>query len=128
MLRRPYFFCLYKRNRGKKIHSRGRAFYKAALPLENPPPPKNESLSGLTVGQGAPRLLPLPNIRVQAVLPRDAGTSCSAGGVHRGGCMCLREQTLNASPMGRFLAYFFWTSKRSRPPEGVGTYSSSSNS
>ena len=33
MLRRPDFFCLRKRNRGKKTAIKGRAFYKDALPL-----------------------------------------------------------------------------------------------
>ena len=151
MLRRPYFFCLYKRNRGKKIHSRGRAFYKAALPLENPPPPKMGDLSGLTVGQGASRPLPLPNTPVQAVLyrkqlprrprvwppyepkfdgsfvgggprmsrcrqfyPVQKSQTRSAGGVHRGGRMSLREQSLSASPTGRFLGDFFWAMRERR--------------
>ena len=60
-LRGPYFFCSYKRNMEKKIRIGERAFYKAALSPMYPSPPKPETLSGLTVGQGAPRPLPLPN-------------------------------------------------------------------
>ena len=89
MLRRPYFFCLYKRNRGKKIHLRGRAFHKAALPLKNPPPPKMGRLPGLAVGQGATRPLPLPNVPVQALLPRIAAANVRRG---RGAKGAARER------------------------------------
>ena len=157
MLRRPYSFCSYKKNRGRKIRIGGGLFTKPPVrvgtmtsrcallassqvpaqllrsldsatgggrskPPYVPPPPKMGNLSGLTVGQGAPRPLPLPNTRVQAVLSRLAGTSCSAGGVHRGGCMCLREQTLNASPMRVFLPILSARSER-MGPRRVGNFS-----
>ena len=35
--------------------------------------------------------------------------------------MSLREQSLSASPMGRFLAYFFCTSKRNRACGAFGS-------
>ena len=90
MLRRPYFFCLYKRNRGKKIQIRGRAFYKAALPLIDPPPPKIVSLSGLAVGQGAPRPLPLPNgaCAGSATQYRSCKRAVREGYIGEGACLC----------------------------------------
>ena len=39
--------------------------------------------------------------------------------------MCLREQTLNASPLGRFSPLSFWASKKMGPPEGWAVFSTS---
>ena len=86
--------------------------------------PTKEAAPGDCHGPNGPRNdraffadIPIPGT-VQARLPRKAVANGSAGGDQRGGCMCLREQTLNASPLCRFSAYSFWTSKKSRSPKG----------
>ena len=53
---------------------------------------------------------------VQAVLPRSAVTSTRAGGIQRGGCMCLQEQTHAPSLLCRFLACFFLAHEGAPPP------------
>ena len=116
MLRRPYFFCLYKRNRGKKIQVRGRAFYKAALPLTDPPPPKMASLLGLTVGQGAPRPLPLPKIPCAGSATQICRNRYAVreGYIGEGACLC-GSKVLAPPLWAVFLPTLFGQAKRVGP-------------
>ena len=97
------------------------------------PPPRNDKgrTAAQTINTVIARLRQKPWQSVplcRQCYPDTQKQARGAGGDQRGGRMSLREQSLSASPLGRFLAYFFWTSKRSRPPEGAGTYSPSSKS
>ena len=70
-----YFFCLSKRSR-QENDPQGAGFLQAALPLCTPSS-SVESLSGLTVGQGASRPLPLPKTMSGGAFRRTATLGAS---------------------------------------------------